>query len=106
MRENAGLYRHRLKMAETARSVLATPWRDRRILNPATQRQGVTARIIARHLMPDCLAIYLILAAYDVGFSVIVEASLSFLRVGVPPHVPGWGGMPTAAARGHVTRAP
>jgi peptide/nickel transport system permease protein len=64
------------------------------------------ARIMARHLMPNCLAIYLILATYYLGFAIILEASLSFLGVGVPPDVPSWGGMLTAAAQGHVTRAP
>src|ERR671924_1973986 len=65
-----------------------------------------SARIIMRHIMPNCLAIYLILATYYLGFAIIVEASLSFLGVGVPPDVPSWGGMLTAAAQGHVTRAP
>jgi peptide/nickel transport system permease protein len=65
-----------------------------------------SARIIVRHLMPNCLAIYLILATYYLGFAIIIEASLSFLGVGVPPDVPSWGGMLTAAAQGHVTRAP
>lgn len=65
-----------------------------------------SARIIARHIMPNCLAIYLILATYYLGFSIILEASLSFLGVGVPPDVPSWGGMLTAAAQGHVTKAP
>ena len=65
-----------------------------------------SARIIGRHLMPNCLAIYLILATYYLGFAIILEASLSFLGVGVPPDVPSWGGMLTAAAQGHVTRAP
>jgi peptide/nickel transport system permease protein len=46
------------------------------------------ARIMARHLMPNCLAIYLILATYYLGFASIIEASLSFLGVGVPPDVP------------------
>jgi extracellular solute-binding protein (family 5)/binding-protein-dependent transport system inner membrane component len=64
------------------------------------------ARIIARHLMPNCLAIYLILATYDLRFAIIIEASLSFLGVGVPADIPSWGSMLTAAAQGHVTRAP
>jgi peptide/nickel transport system permease protein len=64
------------------------------------------ARIIVRHIMPNCLAIYLILATYYLGFAIILEASLSFLGVGVPPDVPSWGGMLTAAAQGHVTKAP
>jgi peptide/nickel transport system permease protein len=65
-----------------------------------------SVRIIVRHLMPNCLAIYLILATYYLGFAIILEASLSFLGVGVPPDVPSWGGMLTAAAQGHVTKAP
>src|ERR671924_1078587 len=67
---------------------------------------GPSARLIVGHIMPNCLAIYLILATYYLGFSIIIEASLSFLGVGVPPDVPSWGGMLTAAAQGHVTRAP
>src|SRR5256886_7808542 len=63
-------------------------------------------RIIARHILPNCLAIYLILATYYLGFAIIVEATLHFLGGGTPPYVPSWGGMLTAAAQGHVTRAP
>jgi len=64
------------------------------------------SRIVARHILPNCLAIYLILATYYLGFAIILEASLSFLGVGVPPDVPSWGGMLTAAAQGHITKAP
>jgi ABC-type dipeptide/oligopeptide/nickel transport system permease subunit len=64
-----------------------------------------SARVVVRHIMPNCLAIYLILATYYLGFA-IIEASLSFLGVGVPPDVPSWGGMLTAAAQGHITKAP
>jgi ABC-type dipeptide/oligopeptide/nickel transport system permease subunit len=64
------------------------------------------SRIVARHVLPNCLAIYLILATYYLGFAIILEASLSFLGVGVPPDVPSWGGMLTAAAQGHITKAP
>jgi len=72
----------------------------------ATALGARSARIVARHIMPNCLAIYLILATYYLGFAIILEASLSFLGVGVPPDVPSWGGMLTAAAQGHVTKAP
>jgi peptide/nickel transport system permease protein len=65
-----------------------------------------SGRVIARHIMPNCLAIYLVLATYYLGFAIILEASLSFLGVGAPPDVPSWGGMLTAAAQGHVTKAP
>ena len=64
------------------------------------------SRIVARHILPNCLAIYLILATYYLGFAIILEATLSFLGVGVPPDVPSWGGMLTAAAQGHIRKAP
>ena len=39
-------------------------------------------RIVFRHIMPNCFAIYLIMATYYLGFAIIIEASLSFLGVG------------------------
>ena len=51
------------------------------------------ARIILRHIVPNCLALFIILATLNLGFAVLVEASLSFLGVGVPPDVPTWGSM-------------
>lgn len=63
-------------------------------------------RLIFRHIVPNCFAIYLILATYYLGFAIIIEASLSFLGVGAPPDVPSWGGMLTRAAQEHVKTAP
>ena len=54
--------------------------------------------------MPNCLAIYLILATYYLGFAIILEASLSFLGVGVPPDIPTWGTM-LADARIYISTA-
>src|SRR5438445_604662 len=49
----------------------------------AARAIGASAeRIIVRHIMPNCLAIYLILATYYVGFAIILEASLFFLGLG------------------------
>jgi ABC-type dipeptide/oligopeptide/nickel transport system permease subunit len=56
-------------------------------------------RIVFKHIMPNCLAIYIIMATYYLGFAIIIEASLSFLGVGVPPNVPTWGGMLTGATK-------
>lgn len=50
-------------------------------------------RIIVRHIVPNCMAIFIILATLNLGYAIIVEASLSFLGVGVPPNVPTWGSM-------------
>ena len=56
-------------------------------------------RIVFRHIMPNCFAIYLIMATYYLGFAIIIEASLSFLGVGAPPDDPSWGGILTVASK-------
>ncbi len=48
-------------------------------------------RIIARHLVPNVMNTVMVLFSLQVGVAVIIEASLSFLGVGVPPPEPSWG---------------
>jgi peptide/nickel transport system permease protein len=50
-----------------------------------------TRRIIARHLIPNVMNTVMVLFSLQVGVAVIIEASLSFLGVGVPPPEPSWG---------------
>ncbi len=63
-------------------------------------------RIMIRHIVPNCFAIYIILATITLGFAIIVEASLSFLGIGVPAGTPTWGGMLTQASQQHIKTAP
>jgi peptide/nickel transport system permease protein len=49
------------------------------------------ARIIFRHLVPNVMNTVMVLFSLQVGVAVIIEASLSFLGVGVPPPEPSWG---------------
>jgi len=48
-------------------------------------------RIIFRHILPSILPSYLIVATSMLGGIILVEASLSFLGLGVPPPHPSWG---------------
>ena len=48
-------------------------------------------RIIFRHLLPNVMNTVMVLFSLQVGVAVIIEASLSFLGVGVPPPEPSWG---------------
>jgi peptide/nickel transport system permease protein len=50
-------------------------------------------RIMARHILPQCIAPYLILATTHIGVAIIIEAALGFLGVGIPPPTPTWGNM-------------
>ncbi len=48
-------------------------------------------KIITRHLIPNVMNSVMVLFSLQVGVAVIIEASLSFLGVGVPPPEPSWG---------------
>ncbi len=50
-------------------------------------------RLMFRHILPQCVAPYLILATTHLGVAIIIEASLGFLGVGIPPPNPTWGNM-------------
>jgi peptide/nickel transport system permease protein len=50
-------------------------------------------RIIYRHLVPNVVPTLMTFALLGVGLAIIVEASLSFLGLGVPPPGPSWGNM-------------
>ncbi|MDP7167349.1 MAG: ABC transporter permease [Nitrospinota bacterium] len=52
-----------------------------------------TPRILVRHLLPNVLSTAIVIATLYLGRMIIIEASLSFLGVGVPPPTPSWGGM-------------
>ena len=50
-------------------------------------------RVMLRHILPNVLATYIVLMTITLGFAIVVEASLSFLGVGVPEGVATWGSM-------------
>ena len=50
-------------------------------------------RIMVQHIAPQCMAPYLVLATAQLGVAVVLEASLGFLGVGIPPPTPTWGNM-------------
>jgi peptide/nickel transport system permease protein len=54
---------------------------------------GTELRVMAVHVLPQCLAPYLVLATTHLGVAIIIEAALGFLGVGIPPPTPTWGNM-------------
>ena len=63
-------------------------------------------RIMFRHILPNVVAPILVLVSVLLGAAIIIEASLSFLGLGVPPPAPSWGGMLSSEGRAHMERAP
>ena len=50
-------------------------------------------RIVLRHILPNTLALIVILFSITLGAAIIIESSLSFLGLGGPPDEPSWGGI-------------
>src|SRR5918996_3496424 len=63
-------------------------------------------RIIFRHMMPNVMAPYLIMLTAFLGQAILLEASLSFLGLGVQEPIAAWGLMLRGAAVEFAERAP
>ena len=64
------------------------------------------ARIILRHMVPNVMAPFLILITAFVGQAILLEASLSYLGLGVQEPMPAWGLMLQGGAEEYAESAP
>ncbi len=72
----------------------------------AARALGATsARVIARHVLPNSFAPLLVQASLTIAQAVIAESALSFLGLGVQPPTPSWGGM-LNTAKNFLVQAP
>ena len=65
-----------------------------------------STRIMLRHILPNVMATFIVLSTITLGYAIVVEASLSFLGVGIPPDVASWGGMLNLGATTYIDIAP
>jgi peptide/nickel transport system permease protein len=63
-------------------------------------------RIAIRHVLPNTLSPLIVLATAQLGSAILVEATLSFLGLGVPEPHPSWGRMLSESAAEYVRTAP
>ena len=54
---------------------------------------GSLARIVLRHVLPNVLSSIVVIATLELARAIVLEATLSFLGLGVQPPTPSWGGM-------------
>jgi peptide/nickel transport system permease protein len=64
------------------------------------------ARIILRHMVPNVMAPFLIMITAFVGQAILLEASLSYLGLGVQEPTPAWGLMLQGGAEEYAESAP
>jgi ABC-type dipeptide/oligopeptide/nickel transport system permease subunit len=50
-------------------------------------------RIIFRHIVPNCFSPILVLITMMMGTTILAEAGLSFIGIGITPPTPAWGAM-------------
>jgi peptide/nickel transport system permease protein len=73
----------------------------------ASRAVGMNEFAIAlRHVLPNTLAPLIVLATAQLGSTILVEAALSFLGLGVPEPHPSWGRMLSESAAEYVRVAP
>jgi peptide/nickel transport system permease protein len=67
--------------------------REKEFVEAARALGDSKASIIFRNIFPNALGPLIVLASFNVASTILAEASLSFLGLGVPQTVPTWGGM-------------
>jgi len=54
---------------------------------------GSLARIVLRHVLPNVLSSIVVIATLELARAIVLEATLSFLGLGIQPPTASWGGM-------------
>jgi len=54
---------------------------------------GSLWRIVLRHVLPNVLSSIVVIATLELARAIVLEATLSFLGLGIQPPTPSWGGM-------------
>lgn len=78
--------------------------REREFITAARALGMRTPRIVLRHLVPNVLAPVIVAATLGIGNTIVLEAGLSFLGLGVQAPTPSWGNM-VAAGRQNLIGA-
>jgi peptide/nickel transport system permease protein len=67
--------------------------REMEFVQAARALGASNARLIIHHVMPNTVGVVLVAATFGVANAILIEASLSFLGMGVQPPTPSWGNM-------------
>lgn len=92
----------------TARTMRSTvlPVKENQYIDAARALGASSFRIIFRHVFPNVIPPYLIIASRLLSSAILIEASLSFLGLGIPPPFPSWGRMLSSSVANYAMTAP
>ncbi len=79
--------------------------REQEFVQAARALGASPRRAMWRHVLPNSVSPLIVQATFVFTFSILSEAALSFLGVGVPPYVPSWGNI-LAGGRQFMVEAP
>lgn len=79
--------------------------REREFVTATRALGGSDARIILRHILPNCIGPIVVSGTLQMAAAIITESGLSYLGFGVQPPTPTWGSI-LATAQNQVFRAP
>ena len=79
--------------------------KERDFVTAAKALGGQDWYVLFRHVVPNTFASVTVIATFAMAVVIISEASLSFLGLGVPVHIPTWGSM-LSEGRSYINRAP
>lgn len=82
-----------LRWMQVARLVRAQFFslREKEFVEAARALGASPTRQVVRHILPNALGPVIVAATIDVAVAIILESTLSFLGLGVPPDIPTWG---------------
>ena len=78
--------------------------KDMEYVNAARVLGVRKSSIMFRHILPNTLSPIIIVMTFTAAAVILMEAQLSFLGLGVDPHIPTWGGI-LADGRVYIERA-
>jgi len=67
--------------------------RSREFVDAIHALGGSVMRIVGRHIVPNVLSTLVVIGTLELARSIVLEATLSFLGLGIQPPTPSWGGM-------------
>ena len=67
--------------------------RSREFVDAIHALGGSVARVILRHIVPNVLSSLVVVATLELARAIVLEATLSFLGLGIQPPTPSWGVM-------------
>lgn len=67
--------------------------RRREFVDAIVALGGSLPRVVLRHILPNVASTLMVIATLELARAIVLEATLSFLGLGIQPPTPSWGGM-------------